>query len=183
MEGVSTKEIKSEPRANTTDFVIDGLQGVLACDILRLRTTSDLCDDDSRLYLPGYKEPGDQNIKEDKSVRNLTDEQMNEIARLFDEYDCSVWQYLKVYQEKGLFRILYPAENLFGSCNPDSGSRDITFVETLEKVREIASRDNGIPEINEKKAALKRRKEKKEKKGKKKTVDNRKYLTTDEEKK
>jgi len=161
VEGVSTKEIKSEPRASTTDSVIDGLQGVLACDILRLRTTSDLCDDDSRLYLSGYEEPGDLNIKEDRSVRNLTDEQMNEIDRLFDEYDCSVWQYLKVYQEKGLLRILYPTENLFGSCNPDSGSRDITMVEILEKAKEIASRDNGIPEVNEEK------KEKREKKRKK----------------
>lgn len=164
MEGVSTKKIKSEPRAGTTDSVIDGLQGVLACDILRLRTTSDLCDDDSRLYLSRYKEPGDQNIKEDISVRNLTDEQMNEIARLFDEYDCSVWQYLKVYQEKGLLRILYPSENLFGSCNPDSGSRDITMVEILEKASEIASRDNGIPEVNERKAANKRTKERMRKK-------------------
>eukprot|EP00533_Pseudo-nitzschia_delicatissima_P002480 CAMPEP_0116105024 /NCGR_PEP_ID=MMETSP0327-20121206/14789_1 /TAXON_ID=44447 /ORGANISM="Pseudo-nitzschia delicatissima, Strain B596" /LENGTH=504 /DNA_ID=CAMNT_0003597357 /DNA_START=146 /DNA_END=1660 /DNA_ORIENTATION=- len=130
-----------ERTANNTTRVVGGLLGVVACDILKMGDTPDLFCDKSILYLPNFDEPVEpQNTKRDKSFRNLTDVQMDEINRAFEEYDCGVWQHLKKYQEQGLFRILYPSEHLFESCNPDGNTPDISFRETLEKAGTIAYR-------------------------------------------
>ena len=127
-----------ERTANNTT-VVGGLLGVVACDILKMGTKPGLLCDKSILYLSNFDEPvKPKNTKRDKSFRNLTDVQMDEINRAFEEYDCGVWQHLKKYQEQGLFRILYPSEHLFESCNPDGNTPDISFRETLEKAGTIA---------------------------------------------
>merc|ERR1712176_52395 len=98
---------------------LGGLSGVIACEILRMGKNRDVCDEQSRLLLPGYELPaGDKNIKDDRNVDNLTDEQLADIDSLFNEYDCGIWHHLKKYKEKGLFRILYPSKGLFATCNP-----------------------------------------------------------------
>jgi len=51
-------------------------------------------------------------------------------------------------------------EDLFASCNP-KGSRDISFMDTLEKVRNIDSRPNGIRRNNQKRSKEYKDKEKK----------------------
>lgn len=130
-----------ERTANNNTTVVGGLLGVVACDVLKMGTTPGLICDKSILYLPNFDEPIEsKNKKSDHSFRNLTDVQMDEINSAFEEYDCGVWQHLKKYQEQGLFRILYPSEHLFESCNPDGNDPDISFRETLEKAAMIADR-------------------------------------------
>jgi len=153
MVGVSEHEaslVESDKLDSTGETIVGGIRGVVACDILRIG--NGLCDDQSRMRLPGYKHPPqDQNIKDDKRVRNLTEEQLMEIDRVFNEYDCGVWQHLQKYQNRGLLRILYPSQNLFASCNPHGKNRDVSFRETLEKAAAIAMQDNGIPLVVRKK--------------------------------
>jgi len=154
MAGVKEKEVhekgenesKSKSDGKTKkkkeDVVVGGLQGVVACEILRMDS---LCDDTSKLHLPGYKIAVENiNLKSDKGEHNLTDEQLEEIDRVMNEYDCGVWQHLRKYQEKGLLRILHPSKNLFSTCNPE-GDKDMSFYEMLQRIREIDIRDNGIP--------------------------------------
>ena len=69
---------------------------------------------------------------------------MEEIGRILDEYDCSVWQHLKKYQETGKLRILYPSEHLFETCSPGK-DRDISFRTALDRIQQIAWQQNGIP--------------------------------------
>lgn len=129
------------------ETVVGGLRGVVACDVLRMGSTNDLCDDHSRLHLPEFNERNNdktKNKKKDKNPIGLTIEQMDEINSVMEEYDCAVWQHLEKYQSKGTLRVLYPSENLFSNCNPH-GNRDISFESTIEKVVGIASRENGIP--------------------------------------
>lgn len=148
MSGVFEKESK-DPTEKTTGYdsntSVGGLQGVVACEILRMGMNTGLCDDHNRLHLSGYVQPvEDKNNKGDLNLHNLTPEQMEEINTAFEQYDCGVWQHLKKYQDQGTFRILYPTENLFGTCDLQ-GSRDISFKETLQNIEEIANRENGIP--------------------------------------
>jgi hypothetical protein len=128
------------------ETIIGGLRGVIACDIFRMGMDRGLCDNQSRLHLDGLDEPvKDQNRIPDKNDRDLTDEQLQAINKVFEEYDCGVWQHLKKYQASGTLRILYPSRRLFENCNPE-GSRDISFREALETAAQVASVDNGIPE-------------------------------------
>ncbi len=133
-------------RETTNTTIVGGLLGVLACDILKMDTDSTtpglFCDETtSNLHLPDYDEDVEsKNTKRDKKKRNMTDTQMEEINRVFEEYDCGVWQHLRKYQAKGLFRILYPSDRLFESCNADGSNPDISFRKTLEKAAIIAYR-------------------------------------------
>ena len=131
MQGVKGKEFNKSPTAispkDPTDetITIGGLQGVLACDILRMgndRGGTDVsCDDNSTLHISNYDVPvRDLDKREDKAERGLSEGQMEDINRVYEEYDCSVWKHLKKYQEKGLVRILYPSEHLFETCDPSS---------------------------------------------------------------
>jgi len=147
MSGVFEKESK-DPTEKTTGYdrntAVGGLQGVVACEILRMGKNNALCDDHNRLHLSGYvPQVEDMNNKGDVNLHNLTPEQMEEINTALEQYDCGVWQHLKKYQDQGIFRILYPTENLFGTCDLQ-GSRDISFKETLQKINEISNRENGI---------------------------------------
>ena len=72
---------------------------------------------------------------------------MADINRVFEEYDCGVWQHLKKYQEQGLLRVLYPSEYLFEACKPDESNPDISFYDSLLKAVEIASRSSGSETI------------------------------------
>ena len=126
--------------------VVGGLQGVVACDILRVgrnKTQDDggglWCDSNSNLYMAGLEtEVKSKNLKKDKSERALTEEQLQAINRALEEYDCGVWQHLQKYQEQGLLRFLYPSEHLFSTCNNLEMSPDIPFSTLLENVRRIA---------------------------------------------
>jgi len=146
MKGVSEKESlaeiddTSDDNGNDKETIVGGLQGVVACDILRMgKDNPGVCDSQSRLHLKAFQHPvTDQNLKPDKSVRDLTDDQMEAVDRAFDAYDCGVWQHLKHYQAKGTLRILYPSRDLFSSCNPN-GSRDISLNELAAMIQEIAS--------------------------------------------
>jgi hypothetical protein len=114
----------------------------VACDILRMSKDDGLCDDYSKLHLYGYPKKeldGIQNKKSDANLRDLTEAQLEEINRALEEYDCGVWQHLQKYQAKGTLRILHPSEHLFATCNPE-GSKDISFLLTIQKVEEIARR-------------------------------------------
>ncbi len=145
MRGASENSV---PENGTDSNVgIGGLQGIVACEVLRMGEENGLCDDQSRLHLPGYKSSlKDMNQKADKNVVNLTPDQLDEISSLLEEYDCSVWQHLQKYQAQGLLRILHPSEDLFGKCEPNS-TTDISFISTMRKVKEVAGQeDNGIPQ-------------------------------------
>ena len=152
MKGVFEMDFKSSTQSdienNATGTVISGLQGVIACDILRMGSDGDdpgiFCDDQSKLHLSNYEVPVEnKNKKKDKNQRRLTDKQMEDINRVFEEYDCGVWQHLKKYQEQGLLRILYPSEHLFETCKSDNSSPDISFYDSLLKTVEIASQSYG----------------------------------------
>jgi len=108
----------------------------------------------------------DQNRKPDKNDRDLTIEQLEAINKVFEEYDCGVWQHLKKYQASGTLRILYPSRRLFENCNP-KGSRDISFRKALETAAQIASVDNGIPQ----KPPPEKRQRKKKREKRSKNVD------------
>ena len=145
---------RSDIGNNATGTVVGGLQGVVACDILRMGIDNDdpgiFCDDQSKLHLSNYEVPVEsKNKKKDKSQRRLTDKQMEDINRVFEEYDCGVWQHLKKYQEQGLLRILYPSDHLFERCKPDNGSPDISFYDSLLKTVEIASQSYGNETITD----------------------------------
>jgi len=105
-----------------------------------------------------------QNRKSDRSSRNLTPDQLEEIDAVLERYDCGVWRHLRRYQRRGLLRVLSPSKRLFGGCDFDDsddgggGSSssllsskprrrddDLTFREAIDAVAEIAARDNGIP--------------------------------------
>jgi len=131
---------------NSTTFVVGGLHGVVACDILNMAT----CDDQSKLHLPSEAAPAADfrsHKGDDKNVYNLNDEQLNEIEKLFEEYDCSVWQHLSKYQHQGLLRVLYPSQHLLETCPQHGAYPDIAFRSVLEEISEIAYRDNGIPRV------------------------------------
>jgi len=142
MRGVLEKSATNE---RDSEAGVGGLQGVVACEVLRMGEESGLCDEHSRLHLPGYKISLSKiHEKADKNVLNLTTKQLDEINRVMQEYDCSLWQHLEKYQAQGTLRILCPSENLFGDCNPN-GNRDVSFESTMQKLKEIAGRENGIP--------------------------------------
>lgn len=145
MRGASENSLPSNG-TDTSNVGIGGLQGIVACEVLRMGEENGLCDDQSRLHLPGYKSSlKDMNQKADKNVVNLTPDQLDEISSLLEEYDCSVWQHLQKYQAQGLLRILHPNEDLFGKCDPNR-TADILFTSTMRKVKEVAGQDNGIPQ-------------------------------------
>jgi hypothetical protein len=150
MAGVSENESKEsilgESKDDANNTIVGGLQGVVACDVLRLgRNNGDLCDGHSRLHLPSYDRPiVHENKRRERFPRDLTQTQLEEIDRVLKDYDCCVWKHLKKYQSKGILRVLYPSEHRFETCNPER-SRDISFPDTLEKMTEIASQDNSIP--------------------------------------
>ena len=138
MRGVSEKESReSTNKATTGKGLVGGIEGVVACDILRMPKI--MCDKNSRLHLPGYKARGRSNKRKDTTVRNLTDGQMEEINVAFEQYDCGVWKHLQKYQDKGLLRILYPSERLFETCDPKI-SKNISFISLLENVKIIAKK-------------------------------------------
>lgn len=150
MQGVKEKESNKNSTTisskNSTEetIIIGGLQGVVACDILRMGNdregTDVFCDDNSTLHISNYDVPvRDLNKRKDKAERELSEKQMEDINRVYEEYDCSVWKHLKKYQEKGLLRILYPSEHLFETCDPSSP--DISFYDTTLRARTIASRN------------------------------------------
>jgi len=152
MLGIAEKD-KREATMETTSngklTVIGGMQGVVACDILQVgthRNSSMWCDDHSRLYVPDFKqdEVGVYNHREDPAPRDLTDEQTEEMERALLDYDCSLWQHLRKYEEKGTLRVLYKTKDLFATCDP-MGSEDISVFRFTDKLEEIARRDNGIP--------------------------------------
>merc|ERR1712150_187582 len=142
IQGSTTKGIKN----NTMETVVGGLQGVVACDILRMGSEDNdgpgiFCDDQSKLHLPNYEFPVKRsNVKSDKNQKMLTDKQLADINHVYEEYDCGVWQHLKKYQEQGLVRILYPSKHLFETCKPGKSNADISFYNTMLKAAEIASR-------------------------------------------
>jgi len=148
MKGVKEKESKNSAQnssQNNLEEGIGGLQGVVACDILKMgdnrEATDVFCDDEGILHLSNYNVPVEtKNKKKDKSKRRLTDKQMEDINRVYEEYDCGVLKHLKKYQEKGLLRILYPSEHLFETCN--SSSPDISFYDTTLRAQTIASRNS-----------------------------------------
>eukprot|EP00816_Leptocylindrus_hargravesii_P012082 CAMPEP_0196824458 /NCGR_PEP_ID=MMETSP1362-20130617/91900_1 /TAXON_ID=163516 /ORGANISM="Leptocylindrus danicus, Strain CCMP1856" /LENGTH=378 /DNA_ID=CAMNT_0042204719 /DNA_START=399 /DNA_END=1535 /DNA_ORIENTATION=- len=141
-QGSTTKGIKN----NTMETVVGGLQGVVACDILRMGSEDNdgpgiFCDDQSKLHLPNYEVPVESsNVRNDKNQKMLTDKQLADINHVYEEYDCGVWQHLKKYQEQGLLRVLYPFEHLFETCKPGKSNADISFYNTMLKAAEIASR-------------------------------------------
>ena len=125
----STKELtlekdKNEMTETTSTVDIGGLLGVVSCNILRIgNKTNGLCDDSSHLQLQGREKMLTQiseikNKKDDKTVTNLTEKQMEDINRAIEMYDCGAWQHLQKYQTKGLLRILSPSGQLFVTCNP-----------------------------------------------------------------
>lgn len=127
--------------SNDEDAIIGGLEGVVACDILRMGSTDTnhhLCDDRSRLHLSNYRNRvTEQNTRnEDGKVRNITDEQLKNIDGVLTRLDCSIWKYLRRYQASGTVRILYPSETLFATCDDDD--EDVSFQETMRKISDIA---------------------------------------------
>jgi hypothetical protein len=150
-EPSSIQDEQHEEEMNSANItVVEGLQGVVACDILQMGRNKNQddggglwCDSNSKLYMVGFEqEVTDKNKKSDKNERCLSDGQMQAINRAFEEYDCGVWQHLQKYQEQGLLRILYPSEHLFSTCNLE-GSPDLAFRVLLAKVRKIANNPNG----------------------------------------
>ena len=141
------KDEEEETNHNANNItVVGGLNGVVACDILRMGRNKNQddggglwCDSNSKLYMAGNKiQVKNMNKRSDKRERGLSEEQMQAINRAFEEYDCGVWQHLQKYQEQSLLRILYPSEHRFSTCNNLERSRDIHFPTLLENVRRIA---------------------------------------------
>ena len=135
---------------NTT--IIEGLHAVVACEVMLLGKT--VCDKHHRLYIPNLQGSfnAQVNKKHDPFERQLTTNQLEQIDTVIRTYDCEVWKYLQTYQSMGLFRVLHPQKSLFDDCYRDSNSgnnnnnnNEISFLDTLKKVSEIASEDNGIP--------------------------------------
>jgi len=141
------KDEEEEKNHNANNItVVGGLNGVVACDILRMGRNKNQddggglwCDSNSKLYMAGNEiQHENLNKKSDEQERDLSEEQMQAIDRVFEEYDCGVWQHLQKYQEQGLLRILYPSEHRFSTCNNLERSRDISFPTLVETVRGIA---------------------------------------------
>jgi len=154
MLGVREKETREEEAAAAASrdggdgdiTVIGGLQGVVGCEILRM---DDLCDDTSRMHLPGFPRKVDPlNVKEDKHGQNMSEDQLTRMGRLLDAYDCGVWRHLRRYRDEGLLRILHPSEHLFETCSDDdvdNNEDELSFRDVLKQLTEIAKEDNGIP--------------------------------------
>mmetsp|Transcript_35004 Transcript_35004/g.68922 ORF Transcript_35004/g.68922 Transcript_35004/m.68922 type:complete len:523 (-) Transcript_35004:52-1620(-) len=160
MAGVREKELREgELSTEQTNRVegnepIGGLEGIVACDILRLgknngngkNNATAFCDDYSRLHLPGYvNEPKEHNKKNDKQSQDMTEEQLEEIERILNKLDCSIWKYLKKYQASGTLRILYPSKNLFATCDPEGiDDKDVSFLESLWNMKSVAREGLGL---------------------------------------
>lgn len=158
-EEESNRSLRTNSKFPRDWTVVGGLRGIVGCEILRM---DDFCDDTSKLHLPDYEEREDRNVKGDKRDKNLTEGQLEEIGRLLDAYDCSVWQHLQKYREKGLLRILHPSEHLFETCHPGK-DKDISFRDTLEQIRDISWQENGIPLGDKEKKKILKAKQKKNK--------------------
>ena len=143
MEGVRDKEEREAEETDSgdgADGVVGGLVGVVACDILRMGADDGLCDEKSRLHLPGFVPPGGQEeepvvatVGGVDPIMDLTDDQREAIDTALKKYDCGIWQHLRKYQDEGTFRVLYAPEDLFSGCDPD-GARDIPFRETIDTI-------------------------------------------------
>jgi len=105
------------------------------------------CDRDSRLYVPNPNQDVQikslsqqkiQNAKLDTNPTNLVQEQIDDIERASEKYDCGVWQHLRSYQSQGLVRVLYPSQQLFSTCHPDRDD-DIPFRTLLIQIKDIVS--------------------------------------------
>lgn len=129
----------------TDESAIDGQRGVTACGIMQLGNGS--CDHLGRLHLsPPLEGQSDRNRKSDSNIKDLSEEQLEAIDRVLNEYDCGVWMHLQKYQARGFLRILHPSKNLFRCCQKDddgNGTKKIepilTFHETVRKIRQIAT--------------------------------------------
>ena len=169
MNGVKEHEAAATAAAandTDTDAVVSGLQGIVACDILRLDRDG-RCDASGRLHLPGYEMPSSRNKKQDRWPRELTDAQLDEIDEILREYDCGVWGHLAPYQSEGLLRILYPSEGLFADCGDTGGGTGVAYETVMERIRSIASRpfsETGYVPSEEDRKKIRKKKEKKEKK-------------------
>ena len=146
---------------------IGGLQGVIACDVLKV---SNMCNDRGKLMMsidttkngtneqPDNVAIVDKNKKDDKLERNLTEQQLNDIDEIINDYDCYVWKHLQKYNKKGTLRILYPSKsniaNLYnktGPCRNSGGTtadndngKELTFQSMLTKIGNIA----GVPYVD-----------------------------------
>ena len=130
--------------------VIGGLEGVLACEILRIGSSSTknnngdlegggpkVCDDEGLLHLEGYK-PANKNQKEDRGKMDLTAEELEGIDGLLQAYDCGVWEHLVKYRDAGLLRILHPSRDLFKSCGDGRAVRKgLPFHRLLGEIKGI----------------------------------------------
>lgn len=152
MAGIKEKEAR-EFHANETSgndvnddgVIFDGMQGIVACDILQLgkkNGTSNLCDNHSRLHLSNLSKnklsiKSVINKKGDPNIRNLTDKELEHMERALNDYDCSVWKHLQKYEETGKLRFLYKSKDLFATCNGKQ-SKDISTYDVAEKLLRIA---------------------------------------------
>ena len=82
----------------------------------------------------------------------MTEQQLNDIDEIINNYDCYVWKHLQKYNKKGTLRILYPSKsniaNLYnktGPCRNSGGTtadndngKELTFQSMLTKIGTIA---------------------------------------------
>jgi hypothetical protein len=178
MKGVQEKEEAEEEQqqqqydqdkhnneSTNTILEIGGLQGVIACDVLKV---SNMCNDRGKLMMsidtknngsdeqPDNVAIVDKNKKDDKLERNLTEQQLKDIDEIINDYDCYVWKHLQKYNKMGTLRILYPSKsntaNLYNKTGPcsssggtaaaddddDNNGKELTFQSMLTKIGNIA---------------------------------------------
>ena len=154
-------EDKHNNESTNNILEIGGLQGVIACDVLKVYN---MCNDRGKLMMsidttkngtngePDNVAIVDKNKKDDKLERNLTEQQLNDIDEIINDYDCYVWKHLQKYNKMGTLRILYPSKsniaNLYNKTGPCSSSggttadndngKELTFQSMLTRIGNIA---------------------------------------------
>ena len=102
----------TEERESRLRGRVRGLRRIAECENLPM---DHVCDETSNLqpkgFMPDVKDHSVVQIE--KKECKLTEEQLEEIGKVLDAYDCRAWQHLLNYQNTGKVRILCPNDHMF----------------------------------------------------------------------
>lgn len=132
----------NQNKANESESIIGGFYGSVGCEILELG--KGVCDHENRMHLERidgrrrYSMANSGNSRDESSMsRNMTEAELDQIDDYMNEYDCSVWKYLRQYQAKDLLRVLNPSPGLFDDC--DYHMEDVSFYSIVERITQVVA--------------------------------------------
>lgn len=104
---------------------------VIACDVLQVE-----CNDDYQvLSLLEHETPSNMNSKKGKAEMDLSPQQLADIDKIMNAYDCGLRDSILQYKPRILFQ-----KDLFSSCNQEAPEKSFTWmVQAIQKVVNNAS--------------------------------------------